>query len=97
MRGRSLIGVLSGAQEQAYRDQEFICGEMAGGMWVRQGDHKAVSIAPPYGSGDWQLYHVVQDPGETRNLASERPNLLAILRAAWHRYAQDVGVVIGED
>jgi len=42
------------------------------------------------------VYNVVQDPGETHDLASENPEKLAMLRQAWDRYAEDVGVVLAE-
>ena len=38
--------------------------------------YKAVSIAPPYGNGDWQLYNVVDDPGETLDIAKAQPEVL---------------------
>ncbi len=63
---------------------------------MRQGDFKAVSVAPPYGSGNWHLYNVVDDPGETRDLAKEQPEILKRLQAAWDRYARDVGVVLSK-
>jgi arylsulfatase len=67
---------------------------MQNGKWVRQGDYKAVSVEPPYGSGKWQLYNLAQDPGETRNLSKEQPAVLQKLKTAWDRYAKDVGVVL---
>jgi arylsulfatase len=66
---------------------------MQDGKWVRQGDLKAVSVAPPYGSSKWQLYNVKDDPGETRDLAQKQPEKLEQLEAAWGRYADEVGVV----
>lgn len=69
---------------------------MGGGKWMRRDDHKAVYVPKPYGEGVWRLYDVVEDPGETRDLASERPELLKELQAAWDRYAEDVGVVPAE-
>jgi len=39
------------------------------GKWMRHGKYKAVSIASPYGKGDWQLYNVIDDPGEIQDLA----------------------------
>jgi arylsulfatase len=42
----------------------------------------------------WQLYDVVNDPGETRDLSEEQPDTLSELRAAWDHYASDVGVVL---
>jgi arylsulfatase len=63
---------------------------------MRQGDFKAVSVAPPYGEGTWHLYNLADDPGETRDLAQEQPETLKKLQAAWDRYADDVGVVPSE-
>jgi arylsulfatase len=69
---------------------------MQNGKWMRQGDLKAVSVAPPYGTGTWHLYDLADDPGETRDLAGEQPETLKELQAAWERYAKDVGVVLSE-
>ncbi len=94
MSGRSIAGVLSGAESQVYGDDEFIGGEMQNGKWMRQGNMKAASVAPPFGSGEWALYDVEKDPGETRDLAQEQPEVLGRLVAAWDGYADDVGVVL---
>ena len=69
---------------------------MQNGKWMRQGDLKAVSVAPPFGTGIWQLYNIADDPGETHNLAKEQPEKLATLKAAWESYANDVGVVLSK-
>ena len=94
MMGRSLVEVLSGSRKELYRGDEYISGEMLNGKWTRKGDFKAMSVAPPYGPGKWQLYNVAKDPGETRDLAKQKPGLLKELQAAWDRYASDVGVVL---
>jgi len=73
LRGKSLNGVLSGTTQTIYSDEDFVGGEMGNGKWMRHGKYKAVSIAPPYGKGDWQLYNVIDDPGETQDLA-KAPN-----------------------
>ena len=96
MRGRSLKGVLTGSAKAVYEEDDLVGGEMQNGKWMRQGDLKAVSVAPPYGSGSWQLHDVANDPGETRDLAKEQPETLKELQAAWERYAEDVGVVLSK-
>jgi arylsulfatase len=97
MRGRSLASVTSGAEEDTYAKDALIGGEMINGKWMRQGNYKAVSVAAPFGPGEWRLYNVADDPGETRNLANEQPELLKRLQAAWERYSEDVGVIPGKD
>ncbi len=96
MRGKSLIGLLSGSTKTVYGPDEFVGGEMQNGKWMRQGDFKAVSVSPPYGTGTWHLYNLANDPGETRNLAEAQPEILKKLQAAWDRYAKDVGVVLSK-
>jgi len=94
LRGKSLQGVLTGSAKTVYGPGDFIGGEMQNGKWMRQGDMKAVSVAPPYGTGAWQLHNLDDDPGETRDLSKTQPEILKKLQAAWDRYAQDVDVVL---
>jgi len=94
MRGKSLQGVLTGSKKLVYGADEFVGGEMQNGKWMRQGDFKAVSVAPPYGTGTWHLYNLAKDPGETHDLAKKHPDTLKKLQAAWDNYADDVGVVL---
>jgi arylsulfatase len=92
--GRPLSEILSGSKPEVYEADEYISGEMLNGKWTRKGDFKAMSIAPPYGPGTWQLYNLAEDPGETRDLAQEMPELLKELQEAWDQYASEVGVVL---
>jgi arylsulfatase len=94
LRGKSMSSVLAGSADRVYGDDEFVGGEMGNGKWMRQGRYKAVSVAPPYGDGNWYLYDVINDPGETQNLADELPDVLDRLQTAWSDYAEEVGVVL---
>ena len=96
MRGHSLIGILSGASEEVYSANDLIAGEMGEGKWIRKGDFKALLVPEPYGADEWHLFNVVEDPGETRDLSEEMPELRDELIAAWDRYAEEVGVVPAE-
>lgn len=95
-RGRTLTPLTSGTVDAIYGADELIGGEMAGGKWMRQGNFKAVAIPAPYGDGEWRLFDVKNDPGETTDLATEMPDLLALLIQAWESYADEVGVVPAE-
>ena len=96
MRGKSLNGLLTGSTKAVYDAEDFVGGELGNGMWMRQGNYKAVSVAAPYGSGEWKLYNIVDDPGETRDLSKEQPEILNKLKVAWDSYAKDVGVVMSK-
>jgi arylsulfatase len=96
MRGRSLAGVTSGSQEHTYAKDALIGGEMINGKWMRKGDYKAVLVAKPFGPGSWRLYNTAKDPGEMVDLSTEHPAILEELKAAWDRYAKNVGVVLSK-
>ena len=61
---------------------------------MRQGDYKAVTVAPPYGDSVWRLFNVIIDPSETKDLAKEQPAKLTELKQAWDLYAAEVGVIL---
>lgn len=48
---------------------------------IRSGQHKLVKARG--GSGDWELYDLAADIGETKNLASEKPEVAKELQAKW--------------
>jgi arylsulfatase A-like enzyme len=93
MRGRSITGLLSGDKNEVYGADEAIGAEMGGGKWLRIGDYKAVEVPPPYGQGQWQLFDLKKDLGETEDLSKKHPEKMKELKAAWKQYADDVGVV----
>ena len=91
-----MIAVLDGSSETVYDDTDFVGGEMGNGKWMRQGDFKAVAVAEPFGTGEWQLFNLAEDPGEAKDLSKTMPAKLKALKAQWDRYAADVGVVPSE-
>ena len=93
LESKSLVPVLTAKSDRVYSEDDVIAGEMRGGKWVRQGNFKAVLIAPPYGSNKWELYDISVDPGETKNLASSNPEKLKSLIGEYDKYAKRVGVV----
>ena len=96
MRGRSMLGLLDGSKKCMYGPDEFVGGEMRGGKWMRRGDLKAVMVPKPYGTGEWRLHNVANDPGEANDLSKQMPDKLKTLTAAWDKYAKDVGVILPE-
>lgn len=45
----------------------------------------------------WQLYDVVADPGETRDLAGKHPEKLKELLCLFDQYVKETGTVWGEE
>ncbi len=94
MRGRSLVGYLSGDTATVHDADTGTGWELFGRRAIRQGDWKALHLPEPYGTGDWQLYDLSADPGEIEDLAAARPEKLAELLTLWDRYVQETGVIL---
>jgi arylsulfatase A-like enzyme len=93
MMGRSLLPLLTGETDTHYSDTESVGMEAAGNVALFRGDFKLVRNMPPLGDGTWALYNVKLDPGETRDLSSERPGLFVEMRADYEDYAANVGAL----
>ncbi|MEH6710544.1 MAG: arylsulfatase [Paraglaciecola polaris] len=61
---------------------------------VRKGDWKAVLQETPFGTGNWQLYDLSVDPGETHDLAQQEKEKLNEMKVAWKSYAENNNVII---
>ena len=96
IRGKSLVPMLSGQSDVVRGEDEPIGFELLGWRGIRAGTWKATWISSPFGVSDWQLFNLAVDPGESRDLADENPELLQRLITQWEAYAEDVGVILPE-
>jgi arylsulfatase A-like enzyme len=102
IRGASWGALLAGEDAAVHPADTVWTWELFFQRAVRRGDWKAVyaPIAPlakfpvnPAKSA-WLLFNLKDDPGETRNLAAERPDVLKAMVGAWDDYAARSGVVL---
>jgi arylsulfatase len=89
--GKSLRSVLEGAATDIRAD-DGIGYELFEMKAFIQGHWKISRLPEPFGSGGWELYDLSSDPGETRDLASQHPDRLKSMGAAWEDFARDNGV-----
>ena len=64
---------------------------------LRKGNWKAVLQEAPFGNGQWQLYDLDKDPGETKDLAQQNTDKLLEMQAAWNEYAVENNVIISNE
>jgi len=77
--------------------QDAVFGmELFGRKALRQGKWKLYQTPPPFGSGEWELYNLEDDMGESNDVAAQHSDLVARLAEAWNQYAREVGVVLPE-
>lgn len=97
--GKSFASVLAGTTAEIHQDA-FVGWELFFGRAMRQNDWKAVWLLPSSplmplgGSGQWALYDLSKDSGETTDLSAANPEKLKALTDAWGAYAAQNGVLI---
>ncbi|KAJ5817584.1 hypothetical protein N7447_007592 [Penicillium robsamsonii] len=93
MRGQSFHPWAIGQAERIH-PVEFIQGwETCGRAALRCADWKIVFIPKPKGPEKWQLYNLVQDPGEIHDLSETEPEKMKQLLKLWDQYVLETGVV----
>ena len=93
VRGTSWVPFLKGESEQIHAEDHVTGWELFGRMAVRKGKWKAMFIPPPYGPGEWELFDLDKDPGETRDLSTKEPEVFKELLIEWDRYVCETGVI----
>ena len=91
-RGRSLLPVLTKQTDQVYGERDAVAFEVSGTAALYRGNWKIANVPAPYGNGEWQLFDLSVDPGETRDLAKEKPDLFHDMRAEYQQYSRSAGV-----
>lgn len=83
MRGKSFASVLAAAGELVHPPDEAIALDSAGRSVVIKGDWKIVREI----AGDWMLFNIAGDPGETTDLAGREPDKFGELVADYEQQA----------
>ncbi|MEN8129810.1 MAG: arylsulfatase [Pseudomonadota bacterium] len=91
--GTSIWSTLTGKTANVHTATESIGYELAGSSALFRGKYKLAQNLPPKGTGEWELYDIDSDPSEVHNLAKEKPELAAELRAAYSTYEKANNVV----
>ncbi len=94
MEGTSMLATLDDGDAKSEADAPVAAGEILGKYFVRDGAWKAVHIPVPYGTGEWQLFDLATDIGETQDVAATRPEVMADLKGHWADYVAKAGVIM---
>ena len=91
-----MVSLLSGNSSAVHEPDEAIGWEYNNLKAIRIGNHKGTWISAPFGPGEWQIFDLSVDPGESKDLSTEEPELRQRLIEAWDEYAREVGVITPE-
>jgi arylsulfatase A-like enzyme len=93
MTGRDLSPILLGAAEQVYNSDDAVGYELTDHGVLFQGNYKLVINQPPRGDGQWRLFNIVSDPGETVDLSSTQALRFQRMLSQYEQYRRDNKVV----
>ena len=91
--GHSMLPLLLGQAHAVHSKDEPIGYELAGSAALYKGDFKIVKNIAPLGDGQWRLYNLTTDPGETQNLVDTDSQRFHAMLADYEAYAKANGVL----
>lgn len=94
LQGKALTPILSNARGSVRGPEDWIGWQLFGNRAIRQDDWKLLWLCKPFGTSQWQLFNLKVDPGETRDLASERPEIRDRLAKYWDEYVKTNNVIL---
>jgi arylsulfatase len=89
LQGRSVLDLFSGSAESPYAEAAQVGYELFGLKAFFDGEWKILLLPPPFGKGEWELFNLQQDPGETNDLSTADPDRLEAMVAMWEQYKVD--------
>jgi len=93
VRGKSMLSYLSGHATEVHGKDEGIGWELGGRKALRKGDWKIVFANSPWGTNDWELFDLAEDPAELHDLSGKNPQKLGEMLVAWQDYVRETGVL----
>jgi arylsulfatase len=94
MIGKSWADVLAGAADSPRTDNDYMGWELFGNRAIRQGSWKLRWQWKPFGTAEWELFNLADDPGERIDLAADQPDKLAAMHQLWEDYVAANNVIV---
>ncbi len=91
--GKSLVSLVKGDAQSVRSPNEPLGYELSGNKALFKGDYKLAKNDPPVGDGQWHLYDIQRDPGETHDLQGEMPERFNAMQQDYLAYEKAHGVL----
>ena len=92
--GKSWVPMLSGETESVRSRKDYLAWELFGNRALRQDRWKIRWQWKPFGTGDWELYDLISDPGERTNLSDRHPDKVVAMLELWDGYVEQNNVIL---
>jgi arylsulfatase len=86
MQGQSVLDFLAGEADTPYPGAEQVGYELFGLKAFFVGDWKILRMPKPFGTGEWELINLKQDPAEMIDLGKQYPRKLENMIMLWEQY-----------
>jgi len=93
MQGISVLDLFAGEAESPDSATRRVGYELFGLKAYFDGDWKILWMPQPFGTGEWELFNLMNDPAEMNDLSSEHPEKVQELSALWEQYREENGVL----
>jgi arylsulfatase len=93
--GKSFLPFLEGKADRVH-DVPLYGFSVHRRQGLQYGDLKLVRLPEPEGNGEWRLFDLGSDPGETENLAASMPETLDDMVVRWEAFASETGIIVSE-
>jgi len=86
MQGRSVLDMVAGKVESPYAGASQVGYELFGLKAFFVGDWKILQMPKPFGTGEWELFDLKQDPAEMVDRSMQYPRKLEEMATLWEQY-----------
>ena len=93
LHGTSVLDLFAGDVTTPSVEVGRVGYELFGMKAFFDGDWKILLMPPPFGTGEWELFNVRNDPAEMNDLSDQYPDRRAEIVAQWERYKEANGVL----
>ena len=97
MLGESMRAFLAGEAESVHDDDYVTTLYHSGRAYLRQGDWKIANLEGPFSEGDFELFNLADDPGETTDLADSHPEKYKGMIELWREQRRELGILLPRD
>jgi arylsulfatase len=93
VQGKSVLAILDDNDDTNQTDIIQVGYELFGMKAYHSDGWKILMLFKPYGSGEWELFNLKEDPAELNDLSKEHPEKLQELITLWEEYKEENGVL----
>lgn len=97
MLGESARRFLGGRRDYVHDDDYVTLINYQQRSFVRQGDWKLLTLEQPFDEGDFELYDLADDPGETTDLSNKYPAKRTEMLELWRSTRSKLGIILPQD